>query len=40
MDNPKDRLIINRRRMAETNGEFELSENYDGDMLIRVRRTR
>lgn len=33
-------VVINRRRMTETNGEFELAENYDGDMLIRVRRTR
>ena len=33
-------VVINRGRMAETNGEFELAENYDGDMLIRVRRTR
>ena len=35
-------VVINRRRMAETNGDgdFELAENYDGDMLIRVRRTR
>ena len=33
-------VVINRRRMAETNGEFELAENYDGDILIRVRRTK
>ena len=33
-------VVINRRRMTETYGEFELAENYDGDMLIRVRRTR
>lgn len=43
MDNLGDTpVVINRRRMAETNGDgdFELAENYDGDMLIRVRRTR
>lgn len=30
--------VINPQRFAETVPEFELRENYDGDLLIRLRR--
>jgi hypothetical protein len=29
--------VINRQRLAETEGEFELTENIGGDILVRVR---
>lgn len=31
-------VVIDRKRFDETHGEFELGENINGDLLIRVRR--
>jgi len=31
-------IVINRQRLNETAGEFDLDENFDGDLLVSIRR--